>query len=48
MKKRSLSELDQVIKEILERNPDFLDKLEDIIKNNKDMSEERSDRNERH
>jgi hypothetical protein len=32
MKKRSLSELDQVVNEILERNPDFLDKLEKIIK----------------
>jgi hypothetical protein len=35
VKKRSLMELDQVIEEILERNPDFLEKLEDIIKNNK-------------
>ena len=35
MKKRSLTELDEVIDEILERNPDFLDKLEDIIKKNK-------------
>ena len=35
MKKRSLLELDQVIEEMLERNPDFLDKLDNIIKKSK-------------
>jgi hypothetical protein len=47
MKKRSLLELDQVIKEILERNPDFIYKLEDVVRKNKDVSCKRIERNER-
>jgi hypothetical protein len=46
MKKRSLAELDQVIEEMLNRNTDFLDKLEGILKN-KDVPIKRIECNER-
>lgn len=35
LRKRSLAELDDVIEEIIERNPDFMKKIQDIIEHNK-------------
>ena len=39
LRKRSLAELDDVIDEIMERNPDFLKELEKIINEHRNKDE---------